>query len=76
MLLARKGEGVFAELFKGALRIARERGINLGRIQVVDSVHTIADVNVEKDDARRKKAEGPRPLVGGKALGKRMLDGV
>ena len=56
-LLARKGEGVFEELFRGILKIARENGIKLGPsprrvasgdIQVVDSVHTVADVNVEK----------------------------
>ena len=27
---------------------------------MVDSVHTIADVNVEKDAGRQKKGEGPR----------------
>jgi IS5 family transposase len=59
-LLARKGEKVFEQLFKGVLRIAREKGITFGRIQVVDSVHTVADVNVGKDDSRRKKGKGPR----------------
>lgn len=59
-LLSRKGEPVFEELFKGVLRIAREKGLNFGRIQVVDSVHAVADVNVEKDDSRQKKGEGPR----------------
>ena len=59
-LLERKGGKVFEELFKGVLRIARERGISLGRIQVVDSVHTIGDVNVEKDESRQKKGKGPR----------------
>src|SRR3989304_7442385 len=29
-LLARKGEGVFEELFRGILKIARENGIKLG----------------------------------------------
>lgn len=59
-LLARKGEKVFDELFKGVLKIAREKGISFGRIQVVDSVHTTADVNVEKDEYRQKKGKGPR----------------
>ncbi len=59
-LLARKGEKVFEDLFRGILKIAREKGIKLGPIQVVDSVHTIADVNVEKDEGRQKKGKGPR----------------
>ena len=59
-LLARKGEKVFEELFKGVLGIAKEKGISFGPIQVVDSVHTVADVNLEKDESRQKKGEGPR----------------
>ena len=59
-LIARRGEKVFEELFGDILKLAREKGINFGPIQVVDSVHTVADVNVEKDEARRKKGEGPR----------------
>ena len=59
-LLARKGEKVFEGLFNGVLKQAREKGISFGPIQVVDSVHTIADVNVEKDEKGRKKGKGPR----------------
>ena len=59
-LLARKGEKVFEELFKGVLGIAREKGISFGPIQVVDSVHTVADVNLVKDEAHQKGGKGPR----------------
>jgi transposase, IS5 family len=59
-LLASKGEKVFEQLFKRVLSIAKEQGINFGRIQVVDSVHTLADVNVEKDGSRQKKGKDPR----------------
>ena len=59
-LLARKGEKVFEELFKGILRMAREKGISFGPIQVVDSVHTIANVNVEKDQSRKHRGKRPR----------------
>ena len=59
-LLARKGEGVFQELFRDIVDLAQKRGIRFGRIQVVDSVHTVADVNVEKDEGRGKKGKGPR----------------
>lgn len=59
-LLAKRGEKVFEDLFRGILKIAREKGIKLGPIQVVDSVHSIADVNVEKEEGRQKKGKGPR----------------
>lgn len=59
-LLSRKGEHVFKELFQKVIKIAREKGVSFGRIQVMDSVHTVADVNVEKDDSRQKKGKGPR----------------
>lgn len=59
-LLARKGEHVFKALFQDIIEIARKRGITFGRIQVVDSVHTVADVNVEKDEAGQRREKGPR----------------
>lgn len=59
-LLARKGEEVFEELFQDIVKLAQERGVRFGRIQVVDSVHTVADVNLEKDDSRQKNGKGPR----------------
>ena len=40
--------------------IGREGGIRFGSIQVLDSVHTIADVNVQKDEAQQQK--GGKPL--------------
>ena len=46
------------------IRQALEAGVTFGTIQVVDSTHTIANVNVAKDDQRRKK-EGKPPLDGG-----------
>ena len=59
-LLARKGEKVFEKLFQKVLKLAKEKGISFGRIQVVDSVHTTADVNLQKDESRQKKGKGPR----------------
>jgi hypothetical protein len=59
-LLASKGEKVSQQLFKRVLSIAKEQGITFGRIQVVDSVHTLADLNLEKDGSRQKKGKGPR----------------
>ena len=59
-LLARRGEQVFAQLFEDIVGLAQERGVRFGRIQVVDSVHTVADVNVEKDEGRQQGGKGPR----------------
>ena len=59
-LLERKGEKVFERLFQKVLKIAKDRGISFGPIQVVDSVHTVADVNPGKDEGRQKKGKGPR----------------
>lgn len=50
----------YEKLLKEITKIALEKGIKLGSIQVIDSVHTIADVNVEKDEKRRKEGQPPR----------------
>lgn len=46
-------DGLFTEL----IRIAMEKGIQFGSIQTIDSVHTIANVNLGKDKFRREKEE-------------------
>lgn len=42
------------------LRQALEAGIRLGPIQVVDSVHTVADVDREADRTRQERGKPPR----------------
>lgn len=42
------------------LRQARTAGIQLGKIQVVDSVHTVADVDKDADRERRQQGQKPR----------------
>lgn len=59
-LLARRGEQVFAQLFGAIVGLTQERGVRFGRIQVVDSVHTVADVNVEKEEGWQQGGKGPR----------------
>tara|TARA_B100000315_G_C14517819_1_gene560021 strand:+ start:154 stop:1278 length:1125 start_codon:yes stop_codon:yes gene_type:complete len=59
-LVKREGEESFRKLFQELLRTAQENGIKFGGIQVVDSTHTIADVNVAKDEKRQEK-EGKEP---------------
>jgi IS5 family transposase len=48
------------KVLREIIRLAQEEGIRFGGLQIVDSVHTIADVNVVKDDARRKGGNPPR----------------
>ncbi|MEW6716340.1 MAG: transposase [Chloroflexota bacterium] len=49
-------EGLLAEI----IQIAVESGIQFGSIQIVDSVHSIANVNTAKDQGRQKYGKGPR----------------
>ena len=50
---------VFQEMLAEIVRIAGEAGIQFGAIQIVDSVHSIANVNTLKDHARKKHGKGP-----------------
>ena len=47
-------------IYDGMLQQAIGHGIEMGEIQLVDSVHTQADVNYEKDRERQEKGEPPR----------------
>jgi len=49
----------FEKLLAEIIAIAQEKDIQFGSIQVMDSVHTIANVNVEKDDKRQNKDGKP-----------------
>jgi IS5 family transposase len=49
----------FEKLLAEIIGIAQEQGIHFGSIQVMDSVHTLADVNVEKDEHRQDKQGKP-----------------
>lgn len=50
----------YEKLFKQIIAIALEKGIKFGSLQVIDSVHTIADVNMEKDEKRQRDGRPPR----------------
>ena len=53
--------GAFEGMLREIITIAQESGVEFGSIQVMDSVHTVADVNTDKDDRRQKKGgQGPR----------------
>jgi transposase len=59
-LLHNGGWETLRGIFDDLLRQAREQGLKLGAIQVLDSVHTQADVNNEKDRERQNQGRGPR----------------
>lgn len=51
---------VFEELLAEIVQIALQKGIQFGSIQIVDSVHSIANVNTDKDRKRQNKGDAPR----------------
>jgi IS5 family transposase len=59
-LLERGNLDAFQELLVEMVNLAGEQGIEFGTLQLIDSVHTVADVNVGKDDKRRKDGKPPR----------------
>ena len=53
-------EALLEKSLQEAVMMAMGTGVALGSIQVVDSTHTLADVNVSKDDRRRAQGQPPR----------------
>jgi IS5 family transposase len=51
---------VFNEMLEEIVQIALQSGIRFGTIQIVDSVHSIANVNTDKDQNRQNKGKEPR----------------
>ena len=58
-LLKGGGKSAFDELLREILTQATRKGIKFGSIQIIDSVHTIADVNTDKDRQRKDKGKKP-----------------
>ena len=50
----------FERLLRDIIVLARERGIEFDDVQIIDSTHSIADVNVAKDKKRQKDGKEPR----------------
>jgi len=59
-LLKRGKLKVFEEMLEEIVQIALQSGIQFGSIQIVDSVHSIANVNTQKDRSQQKKGKEPR----------------
>jgi IS5 family transposase len=50
----------FQEMLDEIISIALEKGVKFGTLQILDSVHTVANVNVAKDEKRQEKGKKPR----------------
>ncbi len=50
---------VFEDMLAEIVQMAVDSGIQFGSIQIVDSVHSIANVNTAKDQVRQKHGEEP-----------------
>ena len=59
-LINNAGAKAYEELFNEMIVIAMEKGVKFGKLQVVDSVHAIADVNLVKDERRKREGKSPR----------------
>lgn len=66
-ILKRRGPKAFEEFFQRVVHLAQGRGIQFGRIQVVDATHSTAAVDVKKDQERQDR--GGRPRDGDAAWG-------
>ena len=53
---------VFESMLAKIVKTAVESSIQFGSIQIVDSVHCIANVNTAKDQVRQKQGKGPHDL--------------
>lgn len=56
-LINNAGLVAYEELFDEIIRIAQEKGVKFGKLQVVDSVHLVADVNEGKDKQRQSEGK-------------------
>jgi len=75
-IILRKREMKLEQLLVDIVQTALERGIRFGSIQVVDSTHSVADVNTAKEESRKRGGKGPTdPDAQWGAKGKHILQG-
>jgi len=59
-LLRTQGPKAWESLFNKIILFAKKKGIVFGKLQIIDSTHTTANVNLEKEKERRQKGKPPR----------------
>lgn len=52
-LLKAQGQKAWESLFNKIIAFAKKKGIVFGKLQIIDSTHTTADVNLEKEKEKR-----------------------
>ena len=67
-IVRRGGEGLLDELLTEVEQASQDQGVAFGSIQLVDSTHTIANVDAARDDRRRNR-ERKRPRDDGARWG-------
>lgn len=58
-LIQNAGMKAYEEVFDEIIKVAQEKEVKFGKLQIVDSVHLIADVNITKDRQRQKEGKPP-----------------
>ena len=51
---------IFEQMLDEILLMALQKGVRIGTMQIIDSVHSIANVNTSKDKNRQDKGKGPQ----------------
>jgi transposase, IS5 family len=59
-LIQSAGMKAYETIFNEIIQVAQDKGVKFGQLQIVDSVHLIADVNITKDRQRQKGGKPPR----------------
>jgi len=50
----------YTKLLNDMVKIAQESGVVFGSVQIIDSTHSVADVNLQEDDRRQKEGKPRR----------------
>jgi len=75
-IILRKRELKLEQLLADIVQTALEKGIRFGSIQVVDSTHSVADVNTAKEKGRKERGKGPTdPDAQWSTKGKHIMQG-
>lgn len=54
-LLKAQGQKAWESIFNKIITFAKKKGIVFGKLQIIDSTHTTADVNLEKEKERQRR---------------------
>lgn len=65
-LLKAQGQKAWESLFNKIIIFAKRKGIVFGKLQIIDSTHTTADVNLEKEKQRQRERSGGENGTNGK----------